>query len=313
MGASSSHSAERREFFATVSCVLACFLFAASLYALASVSGQKSKETEKKAKDRPMRWDPPDVDKPMQSLAVAPACVLSEVLQQAGGRAKEMEDNLPNFTADETIQYESIGQFGDLPDYGIGEFEYLAVVTNTRSGPSIQESRSPTKGTQPFPASARDRGLPQMALIFLPKLQSDYDMKCDGATKWNDEPTWVIHFRQRADAASHTFSYGDGYGGVYAAKLKGRAWISADSGEVVHLETALMEGIPGIHVRNAWFSIDYRPVQFHSRNVRMWLPQTVDAYTQFDHRRTIIYHRFENFMLFSVQTRQEIKKPGEPQ
>ena len=152
-----------------------------------------------------------------------------------------------------------------------------------------------------------------MALIFLPGLQSDYDMECNGETTWDGQAAWVIHFQQRPGVAGHTLAYLDTYGGVYVAKLKGRAWISADSGDVVHMETAMMEAIPEVRVRNSWLSIDYGPVQFHSRNVRLWLPQSADTYMQFPDHRTITYHTFANFMLFSVQTKEEIEKPVQPQ
>jgi hypothetical protein len=224
-----------------------------------------------------------------------------------------MENNLPNFTADERIQLESIGPLGDQPEFHNGTFEYLVTPTMTPSGAVIEETRTATKGGGPLFADAQNRGVPELALIFLPRLQTDYDMRCEGEAKWNGDPAWVIHFGQRSGVPGHTFSYTDALGAVHVAKLKGRAWIVADSGEVVHLETALMEPMPEIRVRNAWLAIDYGPVQFHSQNVRFWLPQTVDAYTQFDDQRLIVYHTFANFMLFSVHAKQQIKKPTEPQ
>jgi hypothetical protein len=69
------------------------------------------------------------------------------------------------------------------------------------------------------------------------------------------------------------------------------------------------EGIPAAHVKELYLSIDYAPVQFRTRNVRVWLPQTVDAYGDFGDHRTIIYHTFANFLLFSVQTDQVIDTP----
>ena len=308
----SSHTARRQRFFAVASCAFAWLLFVILPLVLASASARQSNEAENKIKYRPLRWDPPAVDQFVKPLAGAPPCVLSIVLEKAGNRAKEMEDTLPNFTADETIQYESISTAWFPPDLGIGKFKYAVDVAATQSGASIQETRMPMKGTHAYPGIDQDRGLAELALVFLPKFQSDYEIKCDGETKWNNEPAWVIHFQQRAGVEGHAFSYADAHGGLYPAKLKGRAWVSTDSGEVVHLETALMEAVPDIHVQNSWFSIDYGPVQFHSRNVRIWLPQTVNAYIQFDDRRVIIYHTFSNFILVSVQTKQEIKNPAEP-
>ena len=308
---SNSHSASKKS-LAYLSCVLVCLLLSASFCALASASGQKSKDADKK-KDRSIHWDPPNVDGLLKRVAGAPACALADVLQQAGVRAQEMKDNLPNFTADEKIEYQTLSDSDEMLGYGIGTFEYLAVLTPTSWGASVQETRTPTHRTQPSLTGARDRGLPEMALIFLPGLQSDYDMECNGETTWDGQAAWVIHFQQRPGVTGHTLSYQDGYGGLYVAKLKGRAWISADSGDVVHMETAMMEGIPEVRVRNSWLSIDYGPVQFRSRNVRLWLPQIADAYMQFPDHRTITYHTFANFMLFSVETKQEIERPAQPQ
>jgi hypothetical protein len=300
-------------------CAVAALGFTAPGFARATASAQDAKPPEKKAKNRAMTWNPPNVDTKI-SVDASPPCDLAAALKTAGERMQEQEENLPNFTADERIQYQSInaGNSDDayaqgfaienLQDAGVGTFEYLAVLSSAGGGTSIQETRTPEKGTQAFPASSQDVGLPEMDFIFLPKLQADYDMKCEGAAKWAGQQAWVIHFRQRPDKIGHTLSF-LGRDGVYNAKMEGRAWIAADTGDVIHLQMAMMEPIPQMHVKNWWLSLDYAPVQFHSQNLKIWLPQTVDAYARFDSRRTIIYHTFSNFMLFSVQTQQKIEKP----
>jgi hypothetical protein len=98
-------------------------------------------------------------------------------------------------------------------------------------------------------------------------------------------------------------------GAAYPAHLKGRAWIAAGSGEVMHLETGMMESLAAMRVRNWYLSIDYAPVKFRTQNVSIWLPRDVDAYCEFDDYRTITYHTFGSFLLFSVHTDQEIPKP----
>jgi len=274
--------------------------------------GRQTKEPAKKIKNRGMSWKPPDVDSAPRGLTASPPCVLSEVLEQAGARAKQMEGDLPNFTADERIQFQQFDNIGELEDAAAGTFEYLALITPEDGGRTVQETRTPTEGTRAFPASTQDTGLPEMALIFLPNIQGDYEMKCEGTGRWKGEPTWVVHFQQRPDRSVHTLSF-HGKTQVYGARLKGRAWIAEESGDVMHLELETMEAIPQMQVRNWWLSIDYAPVQFHSQNVRIWLPQAVDAYAQFEDRRTIIYHTFANFLLFSVQTKQQFEKPSKPE
>jgi hypothetical protein len=81
------------------------------------------------------------------------------------------------------IEYQSISLSEDLQEYGDGTFEYLVELTPTAWGASAHETRTPIHGTHLFPAGTRERGLPEMALIFLPGIQGDYDMQCNGQTK----------------------------------------------------------------------------------------------------------------------------------
>jgi len=266
-------------------------------------------------KSKVLLWDPPNVDGSLRSHSSSTPCLLAEVLEQAGTRANELVTNLQNFTAQEKIEYQLRSSVAHVLQGGTGNFDYTVVFGQHPEGLAVQESRSLERGTRAFPFSIQDVGLPEMALIFLPEFQGDYEMKCEGAAEWNGQPTWVVHFQQRKDRPSHTASFRV-KGVDYPAKLKGRAWISqatsADSGEALHLETSLMEAIPAANVRQMYLSVDYAPVQFRTRNTRVWLPQDADAYGDFGDHYTIAYHTFTNFLLFSVETDQIIEKPREP-
>jgi hypothetical protein len=150
-----------------------------------------------------------------------------------------------------------------------------------------------------------------LALIFYPALQSDYEMSCEGLTQWNNQPAWVVHFRQMKGKRPRTAKM-ETATGVYPYGLKGRAWIAADSGQVMHLETNLVHPIPMIQLEENAFSVDYGPVKFQSQNVKIWLPRFAIAYTDYARRRMITEHTFSDFQLFSVQTQQTIQKPNEP-
>lgn len=281
----------------------------------ASPAARKAKEAEKKAKSEQLFWYPPDVDAPLRSRIASAPCNLSKVLEQAGTRADELVTNLQNFTAEEKIEYRVLGSMGLLLDGGKGTFDYTVDFEQSLGGLAVRESRMPERGSHDFPASSQDVGLPDMALIFLPNFQSDYEMNCEGAAEWNGETAWVVHFQQRKDRPSHTASFSV-RGVAYPAALKGRAWIardsSEDSGEVLHLETSLMEAIPAANVRQMYLTIDYAPVQFRTENVRVWLPQAVAAYDDFGDHRAMINHSFTNFLLFSVRTDQSVEKPKAP-
>ena len=262
----------------------------------------ETKKPDKNSSNRNLQWAPPMVDIPLGIGASSPPCVLAGILEQAGNRASELFTSLQSFSAQEDIEYQSTDHMGYLQDARIGTFDYLVLFQETLGGTNVQESRQPKHGSRLLPVFTQDVGLPEMALMFLPEIQTDYEITCEGTTEWNGQLAHVVRFVNRKDKQAHTLSFRDSKGGVYPARLKGRAWIAADSGEVLHLESSLTDEMPKVKVRHWYLSIDYATVQFHTQNVRMLLPQVVDAYCDFEDHRTIVYHAFSNFKQFSVQS-----------
>ena len=266
----------------------------------------------KQKKPPPLQWNPPHVDAPIPSISATPPCPLADVLKLAAHRTAELIDHLQNFDAHEQVRYEETDSLG-IPQLAISEkFDYL-VDFGAQSGPlSVHETRTPLAGSDDSHLSAIvDKGLPVLALIFYPALQGDYEMHCEGSTQWNNQPAWVVHFRQVDGVRPRTLSVSNATR-TFPVSLKGRAWIAVDSGEVMHLETNLVKGIPIIELRANAVSIEYAPVAFPSRNLELWLPKSAVAYTDYGKRLIIIEHTFFDFQLFSVQTQQVIEKPKLP-
>ncbi len=283
---------------------------------------------EKDKKVHALRWDPPRVDVLPRSLSAAPSCALPDVLKQAGQRAEELVDHLQNFIAHEQVRYEQTDSpvmlgmsiatgtqqiANELTEISISaKFDYLVDFGEKSESLKVHETRTPLAGTDDEHLGAiLDKGLPVLALIFHPTLQGDYDMRCEGYTQWNNQPAWLVHFRQIKGKLPRTVTMETPLG-VQPLSLKGRAWIAAGSGQVLHLETNLVEGIPAIELQESAFSVDYGPVKFQSQDVELWLPKFAVAYTDYAKRRMITEHTFSDFQLFSVQTQQVIQRPKEP-
>lgn len=266
---------------------------------------------EKKEKESDLYWNPPHVDARVPGFSTTPPCSLPDVLRQTGKRAAELVDHLQNFIAHERIRYKLIGRSG-IPLSLAAKFDYLVDFGGQSQVPKVHETRKPLDGTDDGRLSSIvDKGLPVLALIFYPDLQRDYEMRCEGSTQWKNQPAWVIHFRQIKGKPARTSGM-EFDSKVYPVSLKGRAWIAAESGQVMHLETNLVNDIPEIDLEVNATSVDYAPVKFQSQNVEIWLPQFAVAYTDFARRRVIIEHTFSDFQLFSVQTQESIQKPKVP-
>jgi hypothetical protein len=285
--------------------ILAFLLVFPVIHSRASDSRSAEPADKKKAT---LRWEPPQVDSPIASLAMTPPCSLPNVLNQAGLRAANLVSSLQNFTAHERIRYEETDDMGN-PDFAAAEdFDYTVDFGEKAGALASHETRTPAiKGSADM-GGVRDSGLAILALIFHPSMQDDYDMRCEGYGAWNEKPAWVVRFQQKKDKRPRTLSFHTP-NSTYHVSLKGRAWIAADSGEIMHLETNLVAGIGMLSLQGNAISVDYTPVQFRSQNVELWLPKTAQAYADYGKRRMIIDHTFSDFQLFSVQTQQQIDKP----
>jgi len=257
---------------------------------------------------RKVYWTPPRVDGPLRSPLSSPHCAIADVLEKAAARANDLPANLQRFTAQETVKYEASDHQDNYLETSEGIFEYVVDVRDSPTGLAIQESRNPTQGSRLSAAMTQDVALPAIAMIFLPKMRSDYEMNCEGTVEWKRRPTWVIRLEQRKDRPKRTLVFRR-RDHVYSGMLRGRAWLTADSGDVVHMELALMEPIEEMKVREWYLSIGYAPVQFRSLAVRVWLPRTADTFYNFDDYRTMLRHTFTDFLLFAVDADQTVGKP----
>jgi hypothetical protein len=269
-----------------------------------------------------LRWDPPHVDGRLQ-IQLEPACSLPVVLDQAGRRTQELVDHLQNFIAHEQLRYkqterpsatESLGVTGtqhassEQTEFSLSaKFDYIVDFTARSEPLSIHESRKLLAATDEEHVNAvLGSGIPALGLIFYPAIQGDYEMRCEGAAQWNNQLAWVVHFRQVKGKPSRTVTLSTP-NQAYPIGIKGRAWIAADSGQVMHLEADLVEQELIIDLEEMAFSVDYAPVEFKSQGVKIWLPRFAIAYTDYAGRRMITEHTFSDFQLFSVRTQQDTK------
>jgi len=175
---------------------------------------------------------------------------------------------------------------------------------------SVEEYRSKISSLSEFPGGVATNGLPALMLIFHPYNVVNFEMTCEGLTRWNGKPAWQIHFRQRLDKPNTIKAYRLGAEGLsYPVALKGRAWILADSFQVARLETDLVAPVPQIKLFADHTAIEYGPVRFQNRNDEMWLPLSAEIFYDWRGHRSHRRHSFSNYLLFSIDEKQSISEP----
>ena len=256
-------------------------------------------------------WLPPDVDERVPPVEAGVSCNLNKILENAGMRIKEFVANVDQFTATETVTHQSVNKWGLASRPIKFEFNYVVSVKKNRLGLlNVDEYRDLRYSAAQFPDGVGTTGLPALVLIFHPYNAPNFQMICEGLARSKAGPAWQIYFRQRPDKPNTIRTYQIGtQGPVYPVSLKGRAWVSADSFQIVRLETDLVSPLPQIRLVADRAAIEYGPVHFQSRNLDMWLPQIAEVFYDWRGRRSHRRHSFKNYLLFTVDDKQQISDP----
>ena len=256
------------------------------------------------------KWMPPDVDESMPAVEAGVACPLNKIQHETGKRVAEFIDAVNRITATEVLEHENVDRYGFASKRETRRYTYVASMQEVRPGAYIvDEYRNGSMGLEIFPARLATLGLSSLVMIFHPVYQDEYNFTCEGLTKWHGAPAWQVHFRQRPDKPARLREYRVRNQG-YAIWLRGRAWISADTFQIVSLETDIVAPMPRIRLKSEHIAIEYKPVQFKRRHEELWLPESAEIYLDFDGRRVHRRHEFSNYLLFAVDEAQQIADPS---
>jgi tetratricopeptide (TPR) repeat protein len=256
------------------------------------------------ALDFPQGWAPPDIDQLVPPVRPGVSCPVHDVLSGVSARARDLMDNLQEFSATERIEHVEVDKYGNRHAPVSAIFTYVAEIRKSRAGSFEVEEYRNGSTSQSFPASMATRGTAAHALIFHPSVIGDFTVACEGLGSIRGQPAWQLRFAESPDRPSHFRAYKTPRG-WFLVKLKGRAWVTADTYQVMRMETDLVTPVPEILLQRDHVITDYLPVEFKEHNLQLWLPETTQIYGDLLGHRFHRRHSFSNFELFSVDTTQQ--------
>lgn len=257
-------------------------------------------------------WAPPDVDDEKLALDSNAPCQLDEVVRSAGQRVQELVRNVDRFTATEEIDHFNLSPMGSQTAHETRKFDYVVEIRQLgKRELDVEEYRNGSVSIQDFPGHIANVGLPSLALVFHPYFQSQYEFTCEGRGSWRGSPAWLVHFKLHANQGSAMLVYNVGRRSR-AVGLKGRAWIDAETSQILAMESDIVHPVPEIRLMRDHQLIEYGPVSFRNNSMQLWLPKNVDWYCSLGGRRYHRHHTFSGFLLFSVDDKQKIAPPSEP-
>ena len=257
----------------------------------------------------PPKWMPPDVDDSMPAVESTTGCPLQEIQEETGKRVSEFVDAVNRIAATESLENEVINRSGFPVRRASRNYSYVASVQQVRPGMYIMEEyRNGLMDLEQFPERIATLGLTALVMVFHPVYVGDYDLACEGLSRWHGGLAWQVHFRQKPDKPARLRSYRVN-ARSFPISLRGRAWISADTFQIVSLETDLVSPVPQIQLRAEHIGVEYLPVKFASHHQQLWLPESAEIYFDYGNRRMHRRHHFRDYMLFAVDEKQQISLP----
>ena len=173
---------------------------------------------------------------------------MQKISDETAKRVAAFIDGVNRISATETLDHEVIDRYGLTAKHESRHFSYVESLTEVKKGMyRVEEYRDGTMGLDVFPERLASLGLGSMVLIFHPVYRDEYDMTCEGMTHWHDRQVWQVHFRQRKDKPARMREYSVAKN-VYSVGLRGRAWITTDSFQVMSIETDLVNPVPQIRL-----------------------------------------------------------------
>src|SRR5690349_8952425 len=185
----------------------------------------------------PPRWMPPDVDDSMPVVESTAGCPLQMIQDESGKRVSEFVDAVNRIAATESLDSEVVDRSGIAMKRNSVRFSYVASVEQVRPGMYVMEEyRNGMMDLEAFPDRVATLGLTALVMVFHPNYRDDYEVTCEGLSRWHGGLAWQVHFRQKANRPARLRSYRVNTRS-YPIALRGRAWISAQTFQIENLET----------------------------------------------------------------------------
>ena len=253
-------------------------------------------------------WRPPDIDDIKPVLEPGVTCPGNQVLARAGQRVQELVQDVTRFTADEDLFHKSLDAAGIANHAETRKYSYAATISSKPGSVLIEDYNEDKVPQGGYPDGITSSGFVMLALVFHPEMQGDFDFDCEGQVDWLGKPTWLVHFRQRPDRSNRMQEYTVS-GNTYRIDLKGRAWISQDTSQLVHIEADIVNPSHEVQLLSEHQVVEYGPVPFAKKNTMLWLPRNVEIYFDFRKHRYYRHYAFDHYMLFDVDVSEKVKLP----
>jgi tetratricopeptide (TPR) repeat protein len=238
---------------------------------------------------------------------------LTPILEKVGKNVAEFFQDFQNTSSMEVIHEEKGSQRGKVKGTLEQEFRYLCLLSDGSKPGFFNEYRQKLSVSQGETYALKQgfmltAGFVSASLNFYPQFQSQSAFRFIGRQKVDGRETYVIAFAQQPmkTKLSGTFTDGRTSAPTYT---QGLAWIDAQNYQIVRLRTDLLKPLPEVRLDRQTTEIEYQEVHFKNSSRGLWLPREVAVTVDWDGKTLHNEHRYSDFKLFDVRTKERIEQP----
>lgn len=245
----------------------------------------------------------------LASLALAmPLCVSAQtpsgVPVQAQKQVVQYISQLSNLHCKETVTQEKLTPKGHVETTEHSSFDYLIMMEGTGDDFQLNESRLETKAAphKQLPMLVTN-GFSTLLLVFHPYYSNAFEFEHGPDETVDGVAATTVHFKhirgQRTLAALSLRNR------EFPLELKGTAWLDKNTGQVLKMESTLVDDMSDIGLRSLNVHVDYRYIQLAKNSPALTLPvlATVEVTTPRQHWRNT--HRFSDYKIFGAEAEQD--------
>ena len=241
---------------------------------------------------------------------------LGVVLKNVGEEVESFFKNFPNTVSLEQVHQELLGKNRKVARSLDQDFQYLLLAQPDQWGVGIEEARATPQG-ESVSLGGLDKGLmltagfASVSLFFHPVYQNGAGFRYLGRQSLDGKDLHVIAFAQIPKTARSTERFNTS-GGSTLILVQGVAWIDPTNFQILRLRTDLLAPQSEIRLQKQTTEIHFQKVSFKEIATAFWVPQEVSVIVDWKGRVYRNWHRYSDYKLFNVETKEERKAASLP-
>ena len=211
---------------------------------------------------------------------------------------------LANLHCKESVTQEKLSPNGHVQTTEHSSYDYLIMMEGGGENFQLNESRLETKsGSHKQLPMLVTNGFSTLLLVFHPYYNGAFEFQPGPDETVDGVQASTVHFthiRGRRTLAALSLRNRE-----FPLELKGTAWLDKNTGQVLKMESTLIDDMSDIGLRSLNVHVDYRYVQLGKNSASLTLPvlATVEVTTPRQHWRNT--HKFTDYKIFGAEAEQD--------